>query len=128
MSLAGVWYALAHVGYKGEACMNIYVGGLSYDTTEADLRDAFEAFGAVTSVNIIKDQFTGQSRGFGFVEMPTTSEAQAAISGLNGQELRGRTLNVNEARPRTDSRTDRRPGGPGRGQGGGGQGGRRRPF
>ena len=108
--------------------MNIYVGGLSYEATEADLRDAFEAFGTVASVNIIKDQFTGQSRGFGFVEMPTASEAQAAISGLNGQELRGRTLNVNEARPRTDSRTDRRPGGPGRGQGGGGQGGRRRPF
>lgn len=103
--------------------MNIYVGGLSYDVTEADLREAFEAFGAVTSVNIIKDQFTGQSRGFGFVEMPTASEAQAAISGLNGNELQGRTLNVNEARPRTDSRTggnrtDRRSGGPGRGQGG----------
>ena len=98
--------------------MNIYVGGLSYDATEADLREAFEAFGAVASVNIIKDQFSGQSRGFGFVEMPTASEAQAAISGLNGQELRGRTLNVNEARPRNDSRTERRPGG--------GQGGRRR--
>jgi RNA recognition motif-containing protein len=112
----------------GEACMNIYVGGLSYDATEADLREAFEAFGAVTSVNIIKDQFSGQSRGFGFVEMPTASEAQAAITGLNGQELRGRTLNVNEARPRTDSRTERRPGGPSRGQSGGGQGGRRRRF
>jgi len=108
--------------------MNIYVGGLSYDATEADLREAFEAFGTVTSVNIIKDQFSGQSRGFGFVEMPTASEAQAAISGLNGKEIRGRTLNVNEARPRTDSRTERRPGGSGRGQGGGGQGGRRRPF
>jgi cold-inducible RNA-binding protein len=107
--------------------MNIYVGGLSYDATEADLREAFEAFGAVTSVNIIKDQFSGQSRGFGFVEMPTASEAQAAISGLNGQELGGRTLNVNEARPRTDSRTGgSRPGGPGRGQGGGGRGGRGR--
>ena len=108
--------------------MNIYVGGLSYDVTEADLQAAFEAFGAVASVNIIKDQFSGQSRGFGFVEMPTASEAQAAISGLNGKEVRGRTLNVNEARPRTDSRTERRPGGSGRGQGGGGQGGRRRPF
>jgi RNA recognition motif-containing protein len=108
--------------------MNIYVGGLSYDATEADLREAFEAFGTVASVNIIKDQFSGQSRGFGFVEMPTASEAQAAISGLNGKEVRGRTLNVNEARPRTDSRTERRPGGSGRGQGGGGQGGRRRPF
>jgi RNA recognition motif-containing protein len=107
--------------------MNIYVGGLSYDATEADVREAFEAFGAVTSVTIIKDQFSGQSRGFGFVEMPTASEAQAAISGLNGQELRGRTLNVNEARPRTDSRPGgSRPGGPGRGQGGGGRGGRGR--
>ena len=107
--------------------MNIYVGGLSYDATEADLREAFEVFGAVTSVNLIKDQFSGQSRGFGFVEMPTASEAQAAISGLNGQELRGRTLNVNEARPRTDNRTGGgRPGGSGRGQGGGGRGDRGR--
>jgi RNA recognition motif-containing protein len=106
----------------GEMYMNIYVGGLSYDATETDLREAFEAFGAVTSVNIIKDQFTGQSRGFGFVEMPTSSEAQAAISGLNGKDLKGRTLNVNEARPRTDNR----PGGPRRGPGGGGQGRRGR--
>jgi len=128
MGLAVAWEALAYVGHKGEASMNIYVGGLSYEATEADLREAFEAFGTVASVNIIKDQFSGQSRGFGFVEMPTASEAQAAISGLNGQELRGRTLNVNEARPRTDSRTERRPGGPTRGQGGGGQGGRRRPY
>jgi RNA recognition motif-containing protein len=106
--------------------MNIYVGNLSFDVSEAALRDAFEAFGAVASVNIIKDQFTGQSRGFGFVEMPVASEAQAAISGLNGKELMGRTLNVSEARPRTDSRAERRPSGPRRGQGGGGQGGRRR--
>jgi RNA recognition motif-containing protein len=107
--------------------MNIYVGGLSYEATEADIREAFEAFGAVTSVTIIKDQYTSQSRGFGFVEMPTASEAQAAISGLNGQVLRGRTLNVNEARPRADSRTGgSRPGGSGRGPGGGGRGGRGR--
>ena len=128
MGLTRAWYALGHVRHRGEACMNIYVGGLSYDATEADLREAFEAFGTVASVNIIKDQVSGQSRGFGFVEMPTASEAQAAISGLNGKEVRGRTLNVNEARPRTDSRTERRPGGSGSGQGGGGQGGRRRPF
>jgi RNA recognition motif-containing protein len=101
-----------------EVYMNIYVGNLAYDVTEADLQHAFEAFGAVASVDIIKDKFSGQSKGFGFVEMPATPEAQAAISGLNGQELRGRALNVNEARPRTDSRTERRPGG--------GQGGRRR--
>jgi RNA recognition motif-containing protein len=100
--------------------MNIYVGGLSYEATEADLQQAFEAYGAVSSVSIIKDQYTGQSRGFGFVEMPTASEAQAAISGLNGKALRGRTLNVNEARPRAR--------GPGREPGGGGQGGRRRSF
>jgi RNA recognition motif-containing protein len=118
MGLTGAWYALAYVDRKGEVCMNIYVGGLSYDVTEADLRGAFEAFGAVSSVNIIKDQFSGQSRGFGFVEMASTAEAQAAISGLNGKELMGRTLNVNEARPRTDTRTERRPGG---GQGGRGR-------
>jgi RNA recognition motif-containing protein len=104
--------------------MNIYVGGLSYDATEAELRDAFEAFGAVASVNIIKDKFSGQSKGFGFVEMASTSEAQAAITGLNGTELMGRTLSVSEARPRpAGSRTERRPDRPG-----GGQDGRRRRF
>jgi RNA recognition motif-containing protein len=92
--------------------MNIYVGNISFDVTEADLRAAFEAFGSVTSVNIIKDQYSGQPRGFGFVEMPSTSEAQSAITGLNGKDLMGRALNVNEARPREGgSRTDRRPGG-----------------
>jgi RNA recognition motif-containing protein len=103
-------------------CMNIYVGNLSYDVTEADLRAAFEAFGAVTSVSIIKDQYSGQPRGFGFVEMPSASEAQAAITGLHGKEFLGRTLNVNEARPREGgSRSERRPGGFG-----GGDRGRRR--
>ena len=91
--------------------MNIYVGNLSRETAEDDLRQAFEGFGAVTSVNIIKDKFTGESRGFGFVEMSSKDEAMAAISGLNGNELHGRTLNVNEARPRTE-------------RGGGGRGGR----
>ena len=95
--------------------MNIYVGNLSRETGEDDLRQAFEGFGAVTSVNIIKDKFTGESRGFGFVEMSSKDEAMAAISGLNGNELNGRTLNVNEARPRTE-----RSGG----GGGGGRGGR----
>jgi RNA recognition motif-containing protein len=99
--------------------MNIYVGNMSYDVTEADLQAAFEAFGAVASVSIIKDQYSGQSKGFGFVEMPSTSEAQAAITGLNGKELMGRTLNVNEARPRAGgSRPERRPGGFGGGPGG----------
>jgi RNA recognition motif-containing protein len=83
--------------------MNIYMGNISYDVTEADLQAAFEAFGAVASVNIIKDQYSGQSKGFGFVEMPSASEAQAAITGLHGKELLGRTLTVNEARPRAEA-------------------------
>ncbi len=101
--------------------MNIYVGNLSYNVTEDDLREAFGAFGEVTSANIIKDKFTGQSKGFGFVEMSAKDQAQAAIAGMNGKELKGRALNVNEARPRTD---DRRGGG---GGGGGGGGAGRRP-
>ena len=99
--------------------MSIYVGNLSYDVTEADLQADFEAFGAVASVNIIKDQYSGQSKGFGFVEMPSATEAQAAISGLHGKDLLGRTLNVNEARPRAGgSRAERRSGGFGGGRGG----------
>jgi RNA recognition motif-containing protein len=82
--------------------MNIYVGNLSFDTSEEDLRSAFEAFGSVTSVAIIKDKFSGESRGFGFVEMANNAEAQKAINELGGTELNGRTLNVNEARPRED--------------------------
>ncbi len=100
--------------------MNIYVGNLPFSTGEEDLRTAFSAFGQVTSVAVIKDQFTGQSRGFGFVEMPNKAEGDAAINGLNGKELKGRALKVNEARPREE----RRPGGgPGGGGGGGGFGG-----
>ncbi len=91
--------------------MNIYVGNMSRDVSEDDLREAFEAFGQVTSVNIIKDKFSGEPRGFGFVEIQAKAEAQAAIEGMNGKELKGRTLNVNEARPRTE--------GGGRGGGGG---------
>lgn len=102
--------------------MNIYVGNLARETTEAELRQAFEAFGQVASAAIIKDKYTGESRGFGFVEMPNAAEAQAAIAGLNGKELGGRTLNVNEARPREDR--GGRGGGYGRG-GGGGRGGSR---
>ena len=96
--------------------MNIYVGNLSSDVTEADLRYAFEAFGAVASVNVIQDKVSGQSKGFGFVEMSSMTEAQAAITSLNGQALKGRALNVNEARPRTEGRR------------GGGQESRRRRF
>jgi len=84
--------------------VNIYVGNLSHDLAEEELRAAFEEFGEVTSAKIITDRYSGVSRGFGFVEMPTKSEAQAALTGLNGKELKGRTLNVNEARPRTDDR------------------------
>ncbi|MBA7669190.1 hypothetical protein ES703_77318 [subsurface metagenome] len=84
--------------------MNIYVGNLSPDVTEEDLRQTFEVFGQIASVNIIKDKFSGESRGFGFVEMSAKAEAQSAIDGLNGKDLKGRTLNVNEARPRSEGR------------------------
>ena len=88
--------------------MNIYIGNLSHTATEEDVQEAFTPFGRVSSVTIIKDKFSGEPRGFGFVEMPVQSEGLAAIAGLAGKELRGRPLNVNEARPRTD---DRRSGG-----------------
>jgi len=88
--------------------MNIYVGNLSPKVTEEDLQQAFEAFGQVTSAKIITDKFSGGSRGFGFVEMPAKAEAQSAINDLNGKELKGQALNVNEARPRPE---DRRGGG-----------------
>ena len=84
--------------------MNIYVGNLPFTISEDELREAFAAYGQVSTVSIIKDKFTGESRGFAFVEMPSQNEAQAAITGLNGQNLKGRTLTVNEARPRTDDR------------------------
>ena len=90
--------------------MNIYVGNLSYDTNDDSLRKAFEGFGEVASATVVMDKYSGRSRGFGFVEMPTKSEAIAAISGLNETELDGRTIRVNEARPRED----RRGGGGGR--------------
>lgn len=105
--------------------MNIYVGNLPREATEDDLRQAFEAFGQVTSAKIITDKFTGDPRGFGFVEMSNSTEAQAALTGLDGKDLKGRTLRVNEARPRTEG--GRGGGGFGRGGGGGGGfGGRRR--
>jgi len=84
--------------------MNIYVGNLLREATENDLRQAFEAFGQVTSVKIITDKYTGDPRGFAFVEMPNPQEAKSAISGLDGKDLKGRTLKVNEARPRDDRR------------------------
>ena len=80
--------------------MNLYIGNLPYRVTEEQLRQAFEQYGAVTSCTIIKDKMTGQSKGFGFLEMPESAEAEAAITGWNGRDLMGRRLNVNEARPR----------------------------
>jgi RNA recognition motif-containing protein len=91
--------------------MNIYAGNLSFDVTEEDLRQAFESYGKVESVTIVKDKYSGLSRGFGFVEMPAKAEATAAINGLDGKDLQGRTLKVNEARPRSDSRKGERGGG-----------------
>jgi RNA recognition motif-containing protein len=82
--------------------VNIYVGNLSFEATEEDLQGAFEPFGKVESAKIIRDKYSGQSRGFGFVEMPSSDEARSAISGLNGKELKGRTMSVNEARPRSE--------------------------
>ncbi|MGH8603325.1 MAG: RNA recognition motif domain-containing protein [Gammaproteobacteria bacterium] len=104
--------------------MNIFVGNLSRDVSDEDLRKAFEAFGEVASATVIKDKFSGEPRGFGFVEMPAKAAAQSAIAGMNGKELKGRAVNVNEARPRSDDRGGgRKPGG-----GGGGGGGRRRSW
>ena len=104
--------------------MNIYVGNLSGEATEDDLRQAFAAFGQVESVNLIKDRFSGESRGFGFVEMPSKDEAQKAIDEMNGTDLKGRTLNVNVARPKTERRSGGGGGGKRGGFGSGGRGGR----
>jgi len=112
--------------------MNIYVGNLSHDVTDEDLRQEFETFGQVESATVIKDKFSGESRGFGFVEMPSKEEATAAITGLEERELKGRKINVNEAKPRPTGgrggggRGDSRRGGRGGGggYGGGGRGGR----
>ncbi|MBT3379099.1 MAG: RNA-binding protein [Lentisphaerae bacterium] len=98
--------------------MNIYVGNLPYEIDDGSLQDAFAGFGAVDSAKVIMDRDTGRSKGFGFVEMPDNGEAQAAIDGLNGTDLGGRSITVNEARPRP-------PRGGGGGFGGGGGGGRR---
>jgi RNA recognition motif-containing protein len=98
--------------------MNIYVGNLPHQTGESELRQLFEKYGEVSKVSIITDKFSGEPRGFGFVEMPGKEQAQAAISELHGKELSGRTLNVSEARPRTDGGGgggNRRPGGGGGG-------------
>ncbi|HUS05208.1 MAG TPA: RNA-binding protein [Bryobacteraceae bacterium] len=98
---------------------NIFVGSLSFNATEDDLREIFGQFGTVERASILMDRETGRSRGFGFVEMPNDNEAEAAIAALNGSTHLGRTLNVNEARPKGEG------GGPPRGGGGGGFGGNR---
>lgn len=103
--------------------MKIYVGNMSYEVTEQDLQRAAEAFGKVESVTIIKDKESGKSKGFGFVAMGSAAEGQLAIEGLNGKELKGRTLTVNEARPREEGGGKRGPRGGGRGGPGGGRGG-----
>ena len=111
--------------------MNIYVGNLANEVTEEDLKQAFDAFGKVDSVKIIKDKYTNRSKGFGFVEMASKAEGQSAIDGLNGKELKGKAVTVNEARPRTESRgrgggygNGRKGQGGGRGGYDGGRGGR----
>jgi RNA recognition motif-containing protein len=102
--------------------MKIYIGNLSRDITEDEVRQEFAAFGAVDSVALIKDKFTGQLKGFGFVEMPVRTEAEAALAGLNDKEIKGRKATVNEARPMTD----RHSGGGDRRGGSSGGGGNRR--
>jgi RNA recognition motif-containing protein len=108
--------------------MKLYVGNLSYEVTEEDLRQEFGAFGEVTSANIITDKYSGRPKGFAFVEMASKSEAEAAITSLNGKTLKDRTIVVNESRPRTDSRGggsygNKKSGGYGSGGYGGGRGG-----
>lgn len=105
--------------------MNIYVGNLSSDVSSSDLQEAFEPFGKVTSANVIRDKYSSESRGFGFVEMPDKDEAISAMNELNGSELKGQAIKVSEARPKRTQQ--QRPGGGNRGRGGrGGGGGYRR--
>ena len=124
--------------------VNIYVGNLAYEVTESDIRNAFEEFGTVTSVKIITDNYSGKSKGFGFVEMEEADQAEQAIAALNGLEMKGRAITVNPARPKEDhrpsgggmrrgggggNRGSRGPGGGGgRGSYGGGRGGDRRGY
>ena len=98
--------------------MNIYVGNLSYEVTEEDLKEAFEVFGEVETVKVLKDYDTGRSKGFGFVEMSNNADAQSAINGLNDKELKGRSLKVNTARPRSEGPRNRGNRGGGRRDGG----------
>lgn len=102
-----------------EVFMNIYVGNLAREVSSEDLKQEFSAFGEVATASVIKDKFTGEPRGFGFVEMPSKEQGQAAITALSGKDLKGKALTVNEARPKSDNRG----GGQGRGGFGGGRGG-----
>jgi RNA recognition motif-containing protein len=109
--------------------MNIYVGNLAWETTEEDLKTAFGVYGEVDTVKVIKDNYTGKSKGFGFVEMPDNAQAQAAIDGMNNKEFKGKTLTVNTARPRTENtRSGGGYGGGGRSSGGRSGGGGRQGF
>jgi len=105
---------------KGVNSMNIYVGNLLFNVTEDELKELFAPFGQVTEVRLIMDKFSGKSKGFGFIEMPSKEEAEKAINGLSGKDMKGRAMTVNEAKPKTD-----RGGGGGRGRGGYGGGGNR---
>ena len=107
--------------------MNLYVGNLLFNVSENDLKEAFEPFGEVTEVRLIMDKFSGKSKGFGFIEMPSKEEAEKAISEMNGKEFMGRALNVNVAKPKTDRRGGGGGGGGGGGRGRGG-GGRERRY
>lgn len=89
--------------------MNLYVGNLAYSVTEEDLKSVFAAYGKVSSASLIIDKFSGQSKGFGFIEMPNNSEADNAIKGLNGTDLKGRSMKVNQAQPRSNDRPQRKP-------------------
>jgi RNA recognition motif-containing protein len=108
---------------KGADTMNIYVGNLPHKATEDEVRQAFAEFGEVTEVRLIVDKFSGESRGFGFVEMPAKAEAEKAIEEMNGKDFMERVLNVNEARPKVDRGGGGGRGGFGGGRGGGGRGG-----
>ena len=108
--------------------MNLYVGNISRDVTEDDLRQAFQAFGTVDTISIIKDKFSGMPKGFAFIEMPVQAEAEAAIAGLKGKELKGRSLDVNEARPREDRKPRHGGGGRNRNWNRGKNGGGRHRF
>ncbi len=111
--------------------MKIYIGNMSFDTTEDTVRQAFEAYGEINSINLISDRETGRPKGFGFVEMSNDEQAKAAIAGLNGTDMGGRTVNVNEARPRPEGGGGGSRGGSGGGRGGnrgGGGGGRGRSW